>query len=50
MKFTHRKNTASKGQHLIGNDKICLRFYEADFESDDEMNAAIEFILSKLNS
>ena len=50
MKFEHRKNTASKGQHLIGNEKICLRFYEADFDSDEEMNEAIEFILAKLNA
>ena len=50
MKFIHRKNNFLGGQHIIGNDKICLRFFEADFDSDEEMNEAIEFILSKLNS
>lgn len=50
MEFIHRKNSGLHGQHIIGNDKICLRFFEADFDSDEQMNEAIQFILSKLNS
>jgi hypothetical protein len=48
--FFHETNPASKGQHIISNDKICLRFYEADFDSDEEMFEAIDMILKKLNA
>jgi len=50
LKFTHTKNPILKGQHLIGNGDFFIRLTEADFESDEQMNQAISFILSKLNS
>lgn len=50
MKFEHRKNPVLKNAHIIEGGNICLHLYEAAFETDEEMNEAIAFILSKLNS
>jgi hypothetical protein len=50
MKFEHLKNPVLKNQHIIQSDNINLHLYEADFDSDEEMNEAIRFILAKLNA
>jgi hypothetical protein len=50
MKFEHRKNPVLKNAHLIEGGNICLHLHEANFDSDEEINEAIEFILAKLNA
>jgi hypothetical protein len=50
MKFEHRKNPILKNQHIIQCENIMLHLHEADFDSDEEMNQAIQFILTKLNA
>jgi len=50
MKFEHLKNPILKNQHLIQCDYFRLHLHEADFNSDEELQQAIYFILSKLNA
>jgi len=50
MKFEHLKNPILKNQHIIQCDNIMLHLHEADFDSDEELQQTIQFILSKLNA
>jgi hypothetical protein len=48
--FVHRKNPVLKNQHLIECGNVSLHLHEADFDSDEEINEFIEFLLKKLNA